>query len=715
MTEISNKQDRISPLRVAEIFNEHQQLVHRRTDRMFAGLMILQWVAGVAAALWISPRTWAGTDSQTHPHVWAALFLGAAISSLPIVLALTRPGRPTTRYAVAVGQMLMGALLIHLTGGRIETHFHVFGSLAFLSFYRDWRVLVPATIVVAADHFLRGLLWPQSVYGVLTASEWRWLEHAGWVLFEDTFLFIAIKHSIGEMRSIAERTAQIESMNEGLEAHVANRTAQLVAANRELEREVTDRKLAEAGLAEQRSFLRQVIDLNPNFVFAKDREGRFTLVNQAIADAYGTSVENLLGKTDADFNPNKEEVEWFHRNDLEVMNTLKEKFIPEEVITDAAGRIRWLQTIKRPIVSPDGTAHQMLGIAADITARKQAEKALRQSEERFRQIAENIREVFWIIEPRDNKLIYISPAYEEVWGRTWDSLSEVSRMWRDTVYPEDQPRVSEAMEKVQAGGDYDLEYRIVRTDGEIRWVRDRAFPIANVSGEVYRVAGVIDDVTDRKNALEQIKTSLHEKEVLLKEIHHRVKNNMQVITSLLSLQSKTIKDEQAFGVFQDSQNRVKSMALIHETLYQSKDLSRINFAEYLQKLVAHVSRSYRIRHDAVKINVKVDDVSLPIDTAVPCGLIINELASNSLKYAFPADTRGEINITFGHDGAHYVLCVSDTGIGLPADFDPEKGKSLGMKLVHMLTTQLCGEIECRNGVGTTFEITFPEAKGEILA
>ena len=144
------------------------------------------------------------------------------------------------------------------------------------------------------------------------------------------------------------------------------------------------------------------------------------------------------------------------------------------------------------------------------------------------------------------------------------------------------------------------------------------------AGKVYRIAGVIDDVTERKQALEQIKTSLNEKEVLLKEIHHRVKNNMQVITSLLSLQSRNIGDGQALEVFQDSQNRVKSMALIHETLYQSKDLSRINFAEYLQKLVAHVSRSYRLRHDTIRINVKVDDVSLPIDTAVPCGLIINE-------------------------------------------------------------------------------------------
>jgi PAS domain S-box-containing protein len=369
----------------AAIFNEHQQVIYKRTDRMFAALMAIQWLAGVAAAYWISPATWVGTTSQTHLHVWAALFLGGAISSLPIVLALVRPGCLSTRYTVAVAQMLMGALLIHLTGGRIETHFHVFGSLAFLSFYRDWRVLVPATLVVAADHFLRGVLWPQSVYGVLMASQWRWLEHAGWVLFEDTFLLIAIKHSVNEMWNIAERTAEIRSLNEGLEHHVTERTAQLVAANQEMEKEMAERKSAEEELAKQRSFLRQVIDLNPNFIFAKDREGRFTLVNQAIADAYGASVEDLLGKTDADFNPNKKEVECFRQDDLEVMDMLKEKFIPEEVITDASGNIRWLQTIKRPIVSLDGTVSQLLGIATDITARKQTEEALHQSEEQLRQ------------------------------------------------------------------------------------------------------------------------------------------------------------------------------------------------------------------------------------------------------------------------------------------------------------------------------------------
>lgn len=249
--------DKVSARRIAEIFDEHQQDICQRTDHMFAVLMALQWIAGIAAAYWFSPLAWAGGTSRIHLHIWAALLLGGAISSLPILLAILRPGRASTRYTIAVGQMLTGALLIHLTGGRIETHFHVFGSLAFLSFYRDWRVLVPATIVVAADHFLRGIFWPQSVYGVLSGTEWRWVEHAGWVLFEDTFLLIAIKRSISEMWGIAERTAEVESLNQGLEDRVAERTHQLAAANQNLQAEVNERKSAQAELERSEEQLRQ--------------------------------------------------------------------------------------------------------------------------------------------------------------------------------------------------------------------------------------------------------------------------------------------------------------------------------------------------------------------------------------------------------------------------------------------------------------------------
>lgn len=174
--------------RASQLRAEHQGRIYSQTSRLFSVLMLVQWVAAILAAFWISPRAWTGPTSQLHLHVWLAVLLGGAITSLPVCLTLLRPRAAFTRHTVGVCQMLMSSLLIHLSGGRIETHFHVFGSLAFLSFYRDWKVLASATAVVAADHALRGMFYPQSVFGILAASPWRWVEHAAWVVFEDVIL-----------------------------------------------------------------------------------------------------------------------------------------------------------------------------------------------------------------------------------------------------------------------------------------------------------------------------------------------------------------------------------------------------------------------------------------------------------------------------------------------------------------------------------------------
>lgn len=210
------------------IFESHQQRIYQQTDRMMVYLMAAQYLAGIVFALIVSPRAWAGAASWTHVHVWAAVLLGGLISFFPAVLAVIQPGKPSTRYVLASAQMLMSALLIHLTGGRIETHFHVFGSLAILAFYRDWRVLVPATVIVALDHLLRGIFWPQSVYGVLVASEWRWLEHAGWVVFEDVFLVMSCLRGTRELREIADRTAVLQEAHR-IEARQTVELGELVA------------------------------------------------------------------------------------------------------------------------------------------------------------------------------------------------------------------------------------------------------------------------------------------------------------------------------------------------------------------------------------------------------------------------------------------------------------------------------------------------------
>jgi two-component system, sensor histidine kinase and response regulator len=200
------------------LFDENRRTNYKRIDRLFAGLMCFQWLAGVIAALVISPRAWAGSVSHIHLHIWAAVLLGGIITIFPVALAILRPGEPLTRYTIAVAQMLMSGLLIHLSGGRIETHFHVFGSLAFLAFYRDWRVFIPATIVVALDHFLRGVYWPQSVFGVLAPSQWRWVEHAAWVIFENIFLIQSCLQTTAEMRESAAKQAELEATRTVAEA-----------------------------------------------------------------------------------------------------------------------------------------------------------------------------------------------------------------------------------------------------------------------------------------------------------------------------------------------------------------------------------------------------------------------------------------------------------------------------------------------------------------
>ena len=200
--------------RADELVAEQLHARRVRIDRMFAALLVVQWIAGIIAAFAVSPYAWFGKQQTIHVHVWIAILGGAGIILLPVLLALFRPGATITRHVIAASQMLSSALLIHLTGGRIETHFHVFGSLAFLAFYLDWPVLITATVVVAADHFLRGIFWPESVYGVANPEWWRFLEHAGWVAFEDVFLIWSCLLGLRELRNSAQRQAEVEQLSE---------------------------------------------------------------------------------------------------------------------------------------------------------------------------------------------------------------------------------------------------------------------------------------------------------------------------------------------------------------------------------------------------------------------------------------------------------------------------------------------------------------------
>jgi PAS domain S-box-containing protein len=321
-----------------------------RTDRLFAGLMFIQWLAGIGAALWISPRAWAGAASQVHLHVYAAIFLGAGISGLPILLALTRPGRASTRHVIAAGQMLTSALLIHLSGGRIETHFHVFVSLAFLAFYRDWRVLATASAVIAADHVLRGFLWPQSVYGVLSAPLWRALEHAGWVVFEDCVLFLAIQQGLRDMTDAAGRQAQLELSHQLMEREVRDRTRELRGS-------------------EER--FRSLSASSPIGIFETDAAGKCIYVNPRGEEIFGIASEQALGDG------------WqraIHAGDrLEVADAWQdaikrsEPFHREFRARTADGSERWVSARAATLRRDSTAVVGYVGTVEDITQHKQAE------------------------------------------------------------------------------------------------------------------------------------------------------------------------------------------------------------------------------------------------------------------------------------------------------------------------------------------------------
>ncbi|MGB7327027.1 MAG: response regulator [Rubripirellula sp.] len=220
-----SKSDDLIESRARVLFAEQQHEIFRHTDRLFAILLVVQWFGAIAAALLTTPTTWQGDFSTIHFHVWCAVVLGGMLTVLPVFLAWRRPGDGTTRHVIAIAQMLFSSLLIHLTGGRIETHFHVFGSLAFLAMYRDWKVLVTATTIVAADHLGRGIYWPQSVFGVASAPIWRSFEHAAWALFEDFFLLLSCRHSVREMWLGAARGAKLETINHNIETAMAERAA----------------------------------------------------------------------------------------------------------------------------------------------------------------------------------------------------------------------------------------------------------------------------------------------------------------------------------------------------------------------------------------------------------------------------------------------------------------------------------------------------------
>lgn len=786
-------------------------------------------------------------------------------------------------------------------------------------------------------------------------------------------------------------------------SHLNQRTLDLRYTSQKLVQEIQYCQRVNTKLKESEQNLRQIAETLREVLFIRTVD-QMIYVSPAYEKIWGLSCDSLYQQPDS----------WqdvIHPDDRDRIITewqthaWNKPFEQEYRIIKPNGEQRWIWARTLPILDDSRQVNRTVGIAEDITERifditnlKQTETALRQSEETFRQLAENIQDVFWMTNVEKNQNVYISPAYEKIFGNSCASWYTNCLSWLDIVHPDDRDRIHIALIK-EVLGDYDEEYRIIRPDGERRWIRDRAFPIYNEQGEMYRIAGIAQDITERKqtelalqkseqrfrqifdhapigmclinfhthqfiqvnpayyqtlgyseseimsmtfddlthpddlrhdlhymeqidqgkidsfrmqkryfnkngeivwanltvsvlrdligkpvfcvamveditqqqqlqseltqsedrfqaslgNILDcfglykpirddsgqiidfvidyinaaanrshcfsqpvqsgqviysllpqpyqnelfdaycqvmktgqplvkellfyddstpqrlrqafdirivrfddelavtwrditqrkqaeaQIKASLIEKETLLKEIHHRVKNNLQIISSLLRLQARKLKAPEILDLLQESQNRLQAMALIHEKLYQSEDLSQIKFGAYIQSLVNSLFHCYGAKQKGITLNLRIAPVSLSIDTAIPCGLIINELVSNSLKYAFPNSCNGEIGITlqtikgtnkaeaedqgdrkdggdkltnatsdslFSVHPEQLYLTICDNGIGFPEDLDFRQTSSLGLQLVCRLTKQLQGEIKLDRNQGTLFIIIF---------
>jgi PAS domain S-box-containing protein len=365
-----------------------------------------------------------------------------------------------------------------------------------------------------------------------------------------------------------------------------------------------------------------------------------------------------------------------------------------------------LRAAKQALSEIEDRYRQLCEQSPDITQYKETEEALRDSVRRIQLIADNLPALIAYV---DAQQVYrfANRQFEE-WYTTPDIIG---RHLREIAGEQQYQAIRDYVDTALAGTRITFDYSRVYPDGRRRFVEIAYIPHLGPEEQVLGFFTLVQDVTERKVAEEQIKASLDEKVVLLKEIHHRVKNNLQVISSLLSLQSEQIADPQVRALLYDSQNRVRSMALIHEKLYQAKDQVRVDVAEYIQNLTGYLFRSYAAQADGIHLKVKVDNVHLAIDTAMPCGLIINELLSNALKHAFPDHKRGEIyvELRYARDGL-CTLLVGDTGVGMPAQFDLDKSPSLGLQLVHTLVRQLDGSIEVRRNGGVEFCIQFSDIR-----
>ncbi|WP_017303599.1 PAS domain S-box protein [Spirulina subsalsa] len=477
---------------------------------------------------------------------------------------------------------------------------------------------------------------------------------------------------------------------------------------RGIDRDITERKQAQEALESSFATNRALLNTMPDPMVRLSRHGSFLNFKEGEGNGFLLPVWKCLGKTVRDALPPK----------------IAEEFMSciEQALTEETCPVLEYQLVRGEVVSHwearfsvSMKQEEVMVILRDISERKQFEESLKSTNEQLRATTSRLSTLIEnlqfgvLVKDESQRVVLTNQAFCDLFNIDIHPVTLIGASFADFPYSYqhlfvDGERFLEHHKNILAEGH-------VMSDEEIQLVDGRTFardyvPIV-VEGQEQGHLWMFRDITERKQQEQVLRASLQEKEVLLKEIHHRVKNNLQIVSSLLKLQSAYIEDEQAVMMFTDCYNRVRSMALIHEKLYRTEDLAHINAPDYITSLVHNLMSTYNSMN-RVQMQVNVAEIYLDIDTAIPCGLIITELVSNAMKHAFPPPAQGIISIEFGQEGGELLLVVRDNGVGLPGHLDIEETESLGLQLVVNLTAQLEGELTVQGEGGTCFAIAFPQ-------